>query len=83
MSNTDPSLDETMEAMVQQASIPNLATLFKKAKAKGVIEPVQVYGGDRPSSAPREQATAQTWGSIGSVSNASATITTTSTSTPF
>lgn len=37
-------VDETMDAMVQQASIPNLASLFKAGKKAGLIKPVAEYG---------------------------------------
>jgi hypothetical protein len=38
-------VDETMDALVQQASIPNLASLFRQGKQRGLIKPVTEYGG--------------------------------------
>jgi hypothetical protein len=35
---------DTLDSLVQQASVPNLASLFRKAKQAGVINPVSVYG---------------------------------------
>lgn len=40
---SDP--DAKIEALVERASIPNLASLFKGAKEKGLIQPTTVYGG--------------------------------------
>ena len=34
-----------MDSMVQQASVPTLSTLFKRAKDSGAIKPVTGYGG--------------------------------------
>lgn len=34
---------DTMDALVEQASIPNLAALFQAGKKKGLIKPVQAY----------------------------------------
>ena len=48
---TDPSpggmsvADDSLDQMVQAASIPSLADLFRKAKASGAIAPVSSYGG--------------------------------------
>lgn len=39
---SDP--DDTMDALVEQASIPNLATLFKAGKKRGLIRPTSMYG---------------------------------------
>lgn len=36
--------DATLDSMVQQASKPNLATLFRQAKQAGVIGATTVYG---------------------------------------
>lgn len=36
--------DETLDQLVQEASVPTLAQLFKRAKEAGVIGPVTVYG---------------------------------------
>jgi len=36
--------DDTMDAMVQAASIPNLASLFKAGKKRGLIKPTSAYG---------------------------------------
>jgi hypothetical protein len=38
-------VDDRLDQMVQQASIPNLATLFKRAKDAGVITTGKEYGG--------------------------------------
>jgi hypothetical protein len=38
-------VDDRLDQMVQQASIPNLATLFKRAKDAGIIAPGKEYGG--------------------------------------
>lgn len=35
--------EDKMDAMVQAASVPNLAALFKNAKDKGLIQPAQEY----------------------------------------
>lgn len=35
---------DTMDQLIQQASVPNLASLFRKAKKAGVIGAVSVYG---------------------------------------
>lgn len=43
-------VDETMDELIQQASIPNLASLFRKAKEAGAIGPVSVYGEGAPRS---------------------------------
>lgn len=42
--------DESMDTLIQQASVPNLATLFRRAKEAGVIGPVSVYGEGAPAS---------------------------------
>lgn len=40
-----PSVDEaTMDRMVQEASMPTLASLFQRAKDTGLIKPVPSYG---------------------------------------
>ena len=39
---SDPS--DKMDQMIQAASIPNLASLFKKAQDAGVIVPGKEYG---------------------------------------
>ncbi len=41
---------ETIDQMVEAASVPNLATLFKRAKDRGVIGSVSVYGEGAPTS---------------------------------
>ena len=41
---SDP--DATLDTMIQQASVPTLATLFRKAKDSGAIKPVTGYGGN-------------------------------------
>lgn len=40
---SDP--DATLDSMVQKASVPTLATLFRRAKESGAIKPVSEYGG--------------------------------------
>lgn len=35
---------DSLDTLVQAASVPNLADLFRKAKQTGVIGPVSVYG---------------------------------------
>lgn len=35
---------DNMDQLIQQASVPNLASLFRKAKEAGVIGAVSVYG---------------------------------------
>lgn len=42
---SDP--DATLEDMVAAASIPNLSTLYRRAKDKGHLPPVYEYGGGR------------------------------------
>ena len=42
--------DDTLDQLIQQASVPNLATLFRRAKEAGVIGPVSVYGEGAPAS---------------------------------
>lgn len=37
-------VDDKMDLMVQQASVPNLASLFKQAKQRGVIAAGKEYG---------------------------------------
>lgn len=36
--------DDKMDALVSAASIPNLASLFRAGKDKGLIKPTSVYG---------------------------------------
>lgn len=36
--------DDSLDHMVEAASVPNLATLFRRAKDKGVIGAVSNYG---------------------------------------
>lgn len=36
---------DTLDSLVEAASIPSLASLFQKAKDKGIITPVSNYGG--------------------------------------
>lgn len=36
--------DDSLDSMIQGASVPSLSTLFKRAKEAGVIGPVSVYG---------------------------------------
>lgn len=42
-------VDDTMDTLISEASVPSLATLFRRAKDKGVIGPVSVYGEGAPS----------------------------------
>lgn len=37
-------VDEMMDAMIEKASIPNLASLFRAGKEKGLIQPAYQYG---------------------------------------
>jgi hypothetical protein len=37
-------VDASLDRMVEAASVPNLASLFSQAKAKGVITPGKEYG---------------------------------------
>lgn len=39
---SDPA--DMMDAMIQKASVPNLAALFKAGKKRGLIQPQQEYG---------------------------------------
>ncbi len=36
--------DDILDQMIQGASVPDLASLMRKAKDQGVIGPVSVYG---------------------------------------
>lgn len=36
--------DDSLDPMIEAASVPNLATLFRRAKDKGVIGSVSNYG---------------------------------------
>lgn len=42
MSVPAASIDE--DEMVERASVPNLASLFKAGKKKGLLKPTTVYG---------------------------------------
>lgn len=46
--------DDTLDQLVERASVPSLADLFGKAKKSGLIQPVLPYGGENamPSSPP-------------------------------
>lgn len=46
---TEPDEADKMDQLVQSASIPNLASLFRKAKASGVIDAVSNYGEGAPA----------------------------------
>lgn len=37
--------EDTMDQLVQAASIPNLAALFQQGKDRGLLKPAQDYGG--------------------------------------
>lgn len=37
--------DDTMDTMIQRASVPNLATLFQRGKDAGLLKPTTGYGG--------------------------------------
>lgn len=41
-----PQLDDILDTLISQASVPNLAALFKKAKGQGLIKPAYVYHQD-------------------------------------
>lgn len=36
--------DETLDKLIQEASVPSLSTLFSRAKQAGLLGPVTVYG---------------------------------------
>lgn len=36
--------DDTMDSLVEAASIPNLAALFRQGKKRGLITPMKDYG---------------------------------------
>ena len=40
--------DDTLDQMVTQASVPNLATLFRRAKETGAIAAFEGYAGGPP-----------------------------------
>lgn len=45
-SNTEVSVgDDSLDSLVEQASVRNLADLFREAKDKGLIQPTTAYGG--------------------------------------
>lgn len=37
---------DTMDSMVQAASVPSLATLFQRGKDAGLLKPTTGYGGE-------------------------------------
>lgn len=37
-------VDDKIDALVEGASIPNLASLFKQGKKRGLIKPAREYG---------------------------------------
>ncbi len=39
-------VDDILDTLIAQASVPNLAALFKKAKGQGLIKPAYVYHQD-------------------------------------
>lgn len=39
-----PDADDTMDTMIQRASTPTLASLYRKGKESGLIKPGQEYG---------------------------------------
>lgn len=41
-------VDASLDSMVQAASVPNLASLFRRAKDAGVLGPVSNYGEGKP-----------------------------------
>ena len=46
---------DTLDSMIQAASIPSLATLIQRGKDAGLIKPVQGYdgtGAEAPTAAP-------------------------------
>ncbi len=49
-SDTVSATEARMDSMIQGASVPDLASLMRKAKDQGVIGPVSVYGEGAPSS---------------------------------
>lgn len=42
---TEDVTDDTMDTMIQRASVPSLATLFKRGKDAGLLKPTQGYAG--------------------------------------
>lgn len=36
--------DDSLDTMIQKASVPNLATLFQRGKDAGLIQPGKEYG---------------------------------------
>jgi hypothetical protein len=36
--------DDTMDNLIQRASVPNLATLFKRGQQAGLLKPGKDYG---------------------------------------
>lgn len=41
--------DDSLDALIERASVPSLATLFGQAKQQGLIQPVLPYGGENAS----------------------------------
>lgn len=37
-------VDDTMDQLIEAASIPNLASLFRQGKKRGLITPMKDYG---------------------------------------
>lgn len=35
--------EDTMDRMIQDASVPNLASMFKRGQKAGYIQPIQTY----------------------------------------
>ena len=44
--------EASLDQLIQEASLPTLSTLFKRAKDAGVIKPVTVYGEGAASPPP-------------------------------
>lgn len=40
----DVTDEEELDELVQKASVPNLASLYRKGKDKGLLKPQQEYG---------------------------------------
>lgn len=49
VSEVDTKMEDTdaLDDMVRRASVPNLASLFKRGKESGLIKPSSEYGGTK------------------------------------
>jgi hypothetical protein len=46
-------VDDSLDQLIEAASIPSLATLFRTAKAKGALGPLSNYGEGGPPPQPQ------------------------------